>query len=495
MGIRDQLAARRFRATRAFVSRMVRAYVFLLLLGITGFVAYVLVREGAFESDAVAPPPSTEVALSFGFNREPITRQFSLDVDITNEETGASEEIVSVRPASDLRQSQASGEFPSEQVTVGINRLTGGRIVLTVTADPWEPERVAAGLYEGTLELRGAGASESVPISIWLRSRQNKWAVAAFGLLVLGATVGLLVKWVTERLTPQAAQARRLWALKTAIGYDEDLPTLPPGVRLRVQRLEDAISREDYAAAENEFDALREHEESLSLVSARMSGLLDVITSQVEYVDRYQKRFRPTDQLLLTGVFDAEYEAVQDLFSGWSDVTPPEHYMERVARTRFYLSAITNILSAFADNPRSSLLRSAFESAQSADFEAAHQLYERWHEGGPNAEVAVRAEDGAVAEVARGLEFGPLKRQRPLSFVFRYARLFAGAASVVVVSLVGLKLEYLDDQQFNGSLSAWLGLLLWSAVVELSGVSVVDVVGRLSTSTRSGTVTQRGTAA
>jgi hypothetical protein len=59
-------------------------------------------------------------------------------------------------------------------------------------------------------------------------------------------------------------------------------------------------------------------------------------------------------------------------------------------------------------------------------------------------------------------------------------RALAAAASILVVSIVGLQLEYLDSTSFGGSLSDWLSLLLWSAVVELSGVSVLDVVGRLS---------------
>jgi hypothetical protein len=69
-----------------------------------------------------------------------------------------------------------------------------------------------------------------------------------------------------------------------------------------------------------------------------------------------------------------------------------------------------------------------------------------------------------------------------LKFLFRRARVLAGLASVVVVSLIGLKLEYLDNQQFDGALSAWLALALWGAVIELSGVSVLDVVGRLGSS-------------
>ncbi len=58
-------------------------------------------------------------------------------------------------------------------------------------------------------------------------------------------------------------------------------------------------------------------------------------------------------------------------------------------------------------------------------------------------------------------------------------RAMVGAASVIVVSIVGLQVQYMDSTTFTGSLSDWLTLLLWAAVIELSGVSLLDVVGRL----------------
>lgn len=60
--------------------------------------------------------------------------------------------------------------------------------------------------------------------------------------------------------------------------------------------------------------------------------------------------------------------------------------------------------------------------------------------------------------------------------------MFAALASVLVVGLVGLKLEYLEEPSFHSHMGDWLTLFLWAAVVELSGVSVLDVVGRLGAS-------------
>jgi len=64
----------------------------------------------------------------------------------------------------------------------------------------------------------------------------------------------------------------------------------------------------------------------------------------------------------------------------------------------------------------------------------------------------------------------------------RRPRVFAAAASVFVVTLAGLQLQYLYASDFAGELGDWLGLLLWAAVVELSGVRIrcaLDVFGRL----------------
>jgi hypothetical protein len=66
-----------------------------------------------------------------------------------------------------------------------------------------------------------------------------------------------------------------------------------------------------------------------------------------------------------------------------------------------------------------------------------------------------------------------------VSWMAERPRWFAGMASVFVVSLVGLQLQYLDVDDFGGGLGHWLELLLWAAVVELSGVSVLDVLSRL----------------
>ena len=85
--------------------------------------------------------------------------------------------LVTVRLASDLRRREGGGEFPAEQVIAGISRLTSTRVNLTVGVNPWSPEEVRPGLYTGRLEIRGSGVEESVPISLWLRSRENRWAL------------------------------------------------------------------------------------------------------------------------------------------------------------------------------------------------------------------------------------------------------------------------------------------------------------------------------
>ena len=59
---------------------------------------------------------------------------------------------------------------------------------------------------------------------------------------------------------------------------------------------------------------------------------------------------------------------------------------------------------------------------------------------------------------SRGARAKARQDDHPVGFVFRQARAIAGVTSVLVVALVGLKIEYLDNQGFKGDLADWLGL-------------------------------------
>jgi hypothetical protein len=498
MGYRDLEQRRLDRRLQERWSRM-RWVALIAVLGYVIIFLYILGYTPTlfplFPQENVPAQPRNELALTFEFSREPITRNFAIDVTPSpSSQAQPSPTAISVRLASDLRREDGPGEFPASQVTVGINRLTSTLVNLTVTADPWTPEKVPGGLYEGVLELRGSGPTRELPMSIWLRSRENGAAAIAMSILLAGAILGLLVKWITERLTPQAALIRRLSTLKRAIGYREDSSTLPVSVRLRVQDLEDQIARQDYTGVEASFKRFEEDKERLALVASQFQVLLDQLAGQSRLLER-AKGVRYRDRILIEGVLDSEYRELQEMLAfPWSDEGQTQ-LLSSARRFRPLFATIHGAILSFLDRePRSEELRKALTHFQAGEFEEGETAYRAWldlpdismtQEESAH-EAAVSSEPTTVMPIVSIFRYGlgrpTLREGERVGFLFRQARSIAGAASVLVVSLVGLKTQYLDDQAFDGALTSWLALGLWGTIVELSGVSVLDVLGRLGTS-------------
>lgn len=502
MRFRDLQFQRRARALHQQRTRRTLGLVFSVgsALALTLFAA-ITVWRGTFRNDAQSARPANELTLSFGLSREPITRNFMLELQDTRA-TGLhpAEETISVRLLSDPRRSGDAAEFPAEQLTVGMTRISPTRVNITVTANPWTPERVAPGLYLGTLELRGGDVTEKVPISVWLRSRENKWAALAALLLTVGASLGLVVKWITERLTPQAALVRRLTTLKQTIGFQEDSATLPVGVRLQIKRLEDEIEREDYASAEASFKKLEAHAGQLAILGSQFGLLLDQLAEQAQLIqDRLfslssrappiepeQEPPAEVDPYLLDSVLDSEYREMQDLLATPSEEPQQEvKLLSKVDALRHDFGHVHSIIAEYIDNPAAEASRAALLAVQSGSPSDGLAAYKK-AVGEPSGGLASR---GVLAHrpapKPTAMPFGFMNvpnEQARMKFQFRYARTLAGIGSVLIVSLAGLKLQYLDEQNFDGTVSEWIGLLLWAAVVELSGVSVLDVLGRLGTS-------------
>lgn len=497
MGYQDLRAQR---SLQAFVRRRSRRFVLVMLLTLT----YLLVGVGLliYTRDLLSeesPPlfPEGSVMLSYGLSRDSITRSFTVDIPQSQPSTGAAPDL-SVRLSGDLRRETTNGEFPAEfpegQLTVGVNRLTDSRLSIAVTADPWAPERVKPGLFLGTIQVRGPGARRDVPIAVWLEKRDSRPAMLALTLILLGSMLGLLVKYITERLTPQATLARRLGTLKRALNYQDDGATLPVRVRMRIDDLEDQISRSDYASVEKSFEQFDKDKSRLATISWQFRILIDQLDQQAQLLDE-ATGLAWTDRRLIEGVLEAEFREVQAAqVLDW-----PTQEADMVARSREYASsfgAVTGIISRFLRGPNRRLRAHLFDIQQgylpsssaalempASDIDADDEVAEAG-DGGGGASRSVRS--GVVDVVAPGLRQDPGR----VSLLFRQARTIAAIASVVVVSLVGLKTQYLDQQSFGGSLSDWLGLGLWGLVVELSGVAVLDVLGRLGSSGVGGSQTR-----
>jgi hypothetical protein len=319
-------------------------------------------------------------------------------------------------------------------------------------------------------------------------------------------------------------------SLKESIGYRDDTRLVPISIRLKFQRLEDQISREDYAAADASFRDLEEQTEPLALLTSQFQLLIDQLSNQYESINqamppprdrernRGRDRERDRDRILLEGVVNAEYRMVLDLLSSkWDTEADRENLSQKIKQARKTFESVYAAILEFLTRDKRVYrdlhtdLRELLTSCQAGNFDNTERRYSKIlaakritrPEQGPQAAQTTPQSmppNGETQPSRRGLRRWIARWARPdsqrlrstarsarsdsqrLKFLFRQARVLAGAASVIVVTLVGLKVQYLDNQQFDGALSAWLALALWGAVIELSGVSILDVVGRLGSS-------------
>jgi hypothetical protein len=322
---------------------------------------------------------------------------------------------------------------------------------------------------------------------------------------------------------------RRLAGLKTVIGYDEDIDTLPVTDRLAIRDLEDQINRQDYAAVDKSFNAFENDKEFLALISSRVRLLLRQLLDQRTML-RHARRSE--DEFLLHAVIDSEYRRLQEILGEretGSDETqdgtgiapsdgvqrPPSQSQQEAKRLIYngiikrirtlskQVGKATNLMDDFLARPEDRELRAALYRIRAGGFDKVDEIHDHFHPeplpippGGPgsSSEGPLAAGNRQSTEMHWRTRLGKrIKnwskwfphpeavngRGPRISALFRYARPIAGIASVVVVSLVGMKLQYLDNQTFSGGLTSWLGLTLWAATVELSGVSVLEVLGRL----------------
>jgi hypothetical protein len=371
---------------------------------------------------------------------------------------------------------------------------------VAVTANPWTPEKVKPGIYEGVLEIRGTGvSSQNIPLFVSLQGREYKWAGIAFGLLTSGALLGLLLKWITERLTPQAALIRRLNALKRAINYRDDGSTLPVEEQMRLDNLEDQIAREDYAGAENSFKEIEERKFELATVSSQFDLLMDYLATQSELI-RSSGNLSPRDRIRLNGILDEEYRHLRQL-----QTEERSELKEHFKSCKDDFATISSAMFHYVKRPNDNQLREVMDRYQLGDFSEGTAAFKEWSRVTPDGQdvAGVVTGESQSSESRQGLRRnrdvsstssrpsrnalrGYRQDDHPVAFIFRHARAIAGVTSILVVALVGLKLEYLDNQVFNGDLADWLALGLWGTAIELSGVSVLEVIGRLGASSTPG---------
>jgi hypothetical protein len=449
----------------------------LLLIGAAvGVSALAAAPSTADTGPARARPeePAGTLMISFGAGRTPLTRTMTVRPPIRRAALQPPGTFL-VRLESDLTDPGTNRQFPARQVTVAASEISPGVLALTVSADPWSPEQVPAGEFRGSIRVSKDDAQADVPVVLRVDERGGRTAVYAVLILVASASAGLLVKWITERLTPQAAIYRRLASLRRAVGWGSDGRNLPVAARLQMEELQDVIARHDYGRAEQLFSDLEKERERLASMANRFVVLDNALSAQAEAVSAHPKPITRNVLARADAVLDECHRRLQLA----KDAPWPER-AEEIARDldilRLNFITASQVITSYLELPNEAALRSAVDLLQRGAYDGAAQEYDRFLQSNT-------VETGTVAETGKSRRRGPRRAPRAeepgLSPWFRAARPIAGMASVLVVALIGLKLQYLGNQSFQGDLTAWVTLGLWGFGVELSGASVIEMVSRL----------------
>jgi len=454
------------------------------------------------------------LVITFGTGREPLSRAITVPFAPTG--TGASAAAqgvpqgLAVRLNGDLRLLGEQGEMPTAQVTVGSTRVSERRVTVTATADPSQPEQVATGCYSGDIVVESAtGAVQRIPLLVDLGTRSGWRAAVAFGVLLVGAFTGLAIKWITESLTPLGTQRKRLDSLRRALRLsEEETDVLPTDADIKLDDIEDRIRRGDLQGIEDEFKEVEDHKALLRRISALLSRLNRILLRQEDATRpagpawlprRGEDERRQRDIATIIDRERRELAGVRDL--AWPSKRAT--ILKECDKLEQWFQTATLFIPKYLRNPDNPILRQVRDLYHASNFQAAEDLFLAREQSptapGPGPSPApAPAPPPAPAQLSPEQELlepveskfvlePPLTRPppRPFSVVdwaARKARPFAAIASVIIVALVGLKLQYLEVPGFQNHVGDWLTLFLWATVIELSGVSVLDVIGRLGSS-------------
>jgi hypothetical protein len=231
--------------------------------------AFVVVTAAALWVPIAEPQPvDAAIQMSFGLDREPLTRTFQTNAcssedapDAACQQVGAPTDrdqggesattVPTERPAivtttllGDLTPSQCESlgepadaasvvngepagggfQFPADQVTVAAELRGSTAISVRVTADPWKPEQVPGGTYcQQVLIERESGPQYFVSLAVSLVDREAPVPLfKATWALVIGALIGVLVRLLNDPLGPMIRLRRRHRALSRAAQQVDD---------------------------------------------------------------------------------------------------------------------------------------------------------------------------------------------------------------------------------------------------------------------------------
>ncbi|MDQ3789859.1 MAG: hypothetical protein M3422_21780, partial [Actinomycetota bacterium] len=353
--------------------------------------------------------------------------------------------------------------------------------------DPSGAAPVPEGCYRGHLTVYRNGAEprrRDVVVDI---ADREKWsAVVAFAVLLIGALVGLAIKWITESLTPLAEARRRFGRSRNLLankGYtDNDLPT---SLRTLRDEVEQHLRHQEITDLKDKFRRL----ETAIDVSAPAIAVIHEIRTRIEdqrgELERLWRAGLPDHAVnRLANLLQSEINQLNDLRNQPWNAESGAARLTETNLLRNHVEVVNNFMAVYPDY-------AGQDHAETVANDIGSLLANNNVEGaaaslntlvGPASRKNTRenwVERSGTRHWPKDVE-SPRQKTARDAWLIRNARLIAALVSALVVTVVGFSVEYLDNRGFEDNMDDWLGLFLWAAVVQLSGVSVLDVVAKLS---------------
>jgi hypothetical protein len=441
----------------------------------------------SFKAQQISPKaiPPGALFVDFGLARNSLTRTLLVNANFPPG-NGTVPTILNPRLVGDLRNG-AGEQFPTAQATLNATAVATGRVQVSATLNPAAPERISGGTYRGTILLSSGTKNVSVPIVAFLASRENQLAVLAFLLLLLGAIVGLLVKWITEALSQLASARWRLEDLRRDLGCGSR-DCLPAQVASKLEEIDRRILRQDTNGLDGLFQPITANARHLTAFANAIQNALNEVEQQVKLAETVSSD--EIDSYDIYSVVQAERAEIDTFRTEdwpWSDA---RDMLIRVKTFAEQTHVATLAIQDLARERNIGRASAAVRYFRRGDFTNGERMFNL-----PTPPLPEPDDNGPKqrrrlvplvlqSKQKRASLFARLGGGSALQWMMKRPLQFAGLASVIVVATVGLQVQYLDNNSFSGSLGDWLGLALWSAVIELSGVSVLDVLGRLGAGAR-----------
>jgi hypothetical protein len=458
---------------------------------------------------AQSNPQGYHLQLSFGLSRSAVTRSSRINL-CTDPKTATSAECPGVtgtapdttpttagaqtateRPqvltaglADDLTRNDHRAEFPANQVSITASNVGREGLLIAVTADPTTPRVVLDGTYTGTIVVERAGSTAPIVVQMEadLDTRAGTTSKRAIAALLLGGLIGGGVRWLDTVLAPMAQLRRRQRRIRP--WFQRRRTNLPEGAVETYKDVNRALRDLDtdgvdagltkLAAAEPDLLAFahvrdtiaREIAEQRRLVGAGVPGLPDVanaLETESAYTDDLLHRPWP-------------WEANVDVRAGYTKAL--EHCRQLTAALRLAVLNSNDPATVAAANSLARQIVVAGADGLEQDLPVA-----------PAADAArAKVEENALAVPPPSTAM-PTKQSLPIDHRRNFAQvaldnvwwvtLIIGAG---VVAFVGYQTQFLNNKDFNGSLTDYVQLFGWALALQIAGTTVVTVAARLTTS-------------